>query len=133
MTKEERLEFNNFICGTGGGFNRSCWNKHTEADCLVYSDGIFRCNTRSYCHRVTPARGKIVRGAARYSGNNMDSFKQSLINRKIKAFKDDLKVPPMKLVTEKGRIWVEVNGYKVSPKRFSPQWWTFTFEREIRP
>jgi hypothetical protein len=133
LTKEERVEFNNFICGTGGGFNRVCWNKRSEADFLVYADGIFRCHTRPCCYRVTPSRGKIVRGAARYEGNGLDAFKQSIINRKIKLFKPDLKAPPMKLITEKGKTWVEIDGHRVSPRRFSSQWWVFNFEREVRP
>jgi hypothetical protein len=130
MTKEERKEFDELICGSSC-FVRPCYSQRGAADYLVYSDGIFRCNTRSHCARITPHRGKVALWLSRY--NKVDSFKIALINRKIKSLKNALKVPPMKLVTQKGATWVELtDGKKVSPRHFSSQWWKFEFTREIR-
>jgi hypothetical protein len=130
MTKVERKEFDELVCGSGC-FKRPCYNKRADSDYLVYSDGRFRCHTHAFCIRVTPHRGKIAKWVGRYDGNN-DAFKISLINRKIKACKSDLTVKPMKLVTQNGKTWVEIDGTKISPRRFSQQWWTFKFEREDR-
>ena len=131
MTNEERKEFDELVCGSTC-FKRPCFQKRSASDYLVNSDGIFRCYTHSFCSRVTPHRGKIVKWVGSYDGNN-DAFKISIINRKIKMFKNDLKiVKPMKLVTQKGRTWVEIDGTKISPRRFSQSWWTFKFEREER-
>lgn len=136
MTSEERKEFNEFLCGTSGCFNRNCWNKRDASDYLVYDNGMFRCHTHAYCARVTPARGKIVKCATRYYMGNqagqVDAFKVSIVQRKIKALKDELTARPMKLVTQKGKTWIEIDGVKVSPRRFSQSWWTFNFEREKR-
>jgi hypothetical protein len=129
MTKEERKEFDDLICGTAC-FTKPCYIKRTDAHHLVY-DGIYHCAFHSYCARVTPVRGKIAKWVGRYDGKN-DVFKMALINRKLKALKNELSASPMKLITEKGKTWVEINGMKVSPSRFSQQWWKFKFEREER-
>ena len=130
MTKAERKEFDDLICGTAC-FEKPCYIKRTDAHNLVYSDGLYHCSMHSYCARVTPVRGKICKWVGRYDGKN-DAFKMNLINHKIKALKNDLKASPMKLITENGKTWVEINGMKVSPSRFSQQWWKFKFEREER-
>lgn len=129
MNKEERKEFDEMLCGSMC-FKQACYMKRGDADCLVYSDGIFRCHTRAYCARVTPVRGKVALWLTRY--DKIDPFKVALINRKIKSLKDSLKVPAMKLVTQKGKTWVEIEGKKISPRHFSSQWWKFKFEREDR-
>jgi hypothetical protein len=130
MDKEERKEFDEMLCGSSC-FQKGCYMKRGDADKLVYSDGIYRCHTRAYCSRVTPVRGKITRWMGRY--DKIDDFKIALINRKLKAMKNELKVPTMKLVIQNKRAWVEMeDGKKVSPRHFSSRWWQFKFEREER-
>jgi hypothetical protein len=130
LIDKERAEFNEMLCGPmlSGNTDRTCWGlRDKNINYLVYDGETFRCANRAYCHRVTPHLGKLTKWTVRYA--KVDSFKVALINRKIKALKNTITPPLMKLIKDGKRYWVEINGQKVSPKRFSKNWWTYKFDR----
>jgi hypothetical protein len=135
LTDKERAEFNEMLCGSmlsGAGYDgqnsKPCWNlRDKNINYLVYDGETFRCANHSHCCRVTPHLGKLTKWTTRYA--KVDSFKVALINRKIKSLKNTIAPPIMKLVKDGKKYWIEINGQKVSPKRFSQNWWTYKFER----
>lgn len=140
MTSEERKEFNNMICGTAL-CARQCYSYREGVSYLVY-DGIFRCSIRGGCYRVQPKLGRLSRNASYewggYNSNGTwngrqrkDEFKVALINRKIKAYKNDLTAPKLKLIKQDKKIMVEVEGQTIPPRFFSQSWWYLQFERDF--
>jgi hypothetical protein len=136
MTSEERDTFNDMLCGALLCSNK-CYYKSGKAQFLVNDEGIFRCNTRTSCMRVTPHTGRVSLRAIRYnySYNNrtydkIDPLKVSLVNKKLKKIKDELPASKMKLIKESnGAIMVEVEGEKINPNRFNNMWYRLNFEK----
>lgn len=147
MTKKEREELDNMVCGSSicrdechyrkldlslsphqMNWSRNFYSISSMKNYLVYDGNIFRCNVREDCYRITPKIGKLRYGYA----ERIDPLKQSLLNRRIKLLKESPEFSKIKLVRSDKGIWIDVNGQKVSPKWFNHSWWKFKWECEDR-
>jgi hypothetical protein len=145
MTKREREELNNMVCGSSlcreechyrrldlslSPYQRwsrqRSYSRSSVKNYLVYDGHIFRCNVKEDCYRITPRTGKLR------ERRDLDPLKQSILSRRIKLLKETPELTKVKLVRSGKKIWIDVNGREVSPKWFNHSWWKFKWECEER-